>query len=136
VDAKGTDELRRATAGLVDIPDVRLVVVFGSVARDDARPDSDADIGILGGGFWPQLELGSRISARLGREPHVVDLTAAGELLRFEVARDGICIFEREDDLWLRFRAQAMIAYWDFEPIMRICAEGARRRLLKEAGLG
>jgi hypothetical protein len=65
-----------------------------------------------------------------------VDLAAAGELLRFEVARDGVCIFEREDDVWLRFRAEAMIAYWDFEPIMRICAEGARRRLLKEAGLG
>ncbi len=136
MDADRTNELRRASAGLVDVPDVRLVVLFGSVARGNARPDSDADIGILGGGFWPQLELGSRIAALLQREAHVVDLAAAGELLRFEVARDGACIFERENDVWLRFRAEAMIAYWDFEPIMRICAEGARRRLMKEAGLG
>jgi predicted nucleotidyltransferase len=136
LDVNPAKELRRATESLVDVAEVRLVVLFGSVARGNARPDSDVDIGILGGGFWPQLELGSRIAARLQREPHVVDLAQAGELLRFEVARDGVCIFERGQDTWPRFRAQAMIAYWDFAPIMRICAEGARRRLLQEAGLG
>jgi len=126
--------LRQATSGLVDVPDVRLVVLFGSVARGGARADSDVDIGILGGGFWPQLELGSRIAAGLGREPHIVDLAHAGEVLRFEIARDGVCLFE-EGDAWLRFRAQAMIAYWDFEPILKLCAAGARRRLRAEAGL-
>ena len=129
------DELRRATQGVVDVADVRLVVVFGSVARGQARPDSDVDVGILGGGFWPQLELGSRVAARLHREPHVVDLAEAGELLRFEVARDGICIFDK-DDAWPRFQAQAMIAYWDFAPLLKLCTDSARQRLRKEAGLG
>jgi len=119
----------------VDLPGVRLVVLFGSVARAEARADSDLDVGILGGTFWEQLELGSRVGARLGREAHVVDLAQAGEVLRFEVARDGVCVFERAD-AWPRFRAEAMIAYWDFEPILKLCAESARRRLREEAGVG
>jgi predicted nucleotidyltransferase len=135
VDPTRADELRRATQGVVDVADVRLVVVFGSVARGQARPDSDVDIGILGGGFWPQLELGSRVAARLHREPHVVDLAEAGELLRFEIARDGICLFD-DDDAWPRFQAEAMIAYWDFAPILKLCADAARRTLRKDAGLG
>jgi len=135
VDVSRSETLRQATQDVVDVSDVRLVVLFGSVARGEARVDSDLDVGILGGTFWEQLELGSRIGARTGREAHVVDLAQAGEVLRFEVARDGVCVFERAD-AWARFRAEAMIAYWDFEPVLKLCAESARRRLREEAGIG
>lgn len=135
MDTTDADLLRQAAKVVVDVPEVRLIVLFGSVARGKARADSDLDLGILGGGFWEQLELGSRLATRVRREPHVVDLAHAGELLRFEIARDGVCLFE-EGDAWLRFRAEAMVAYWDFEPILKLCAAGARRRLRAEAGLG
>jgi len=51
----------------VDYPSVDLVVVFGSQATGKARPDSDVDVGIRGGGFWEQLAMGSfrRSVARL-----------------------------------------------------------------------
>ncbi|MCG8555316.1 MAG: nucleotidyltransferase domain-containing protein [Proteobacteria bacterium] len=47
------DELRERLRASNQIPEgVELIVVFGSVARDRPRPDSDLDVAVLGGGFW------------------------------------------------------------------------------------
>jgi predicted nucleotidyltransferase len=116
------------------LPGLRLVVLFGSVAAGTARPDSDADIGVLGGDPWQTLELGSALAARIGREPHVVDLGAAPEALRFEVARGGVLLHEAEPFLWARFQAEAAIRYFDLKPVIDLCAEGVRRRLRAGAG--
>ncbi len=115
-------------------PGVRLVLLFGSAARGQARPGSDADIGVLGGEFWAQMQLGGELSMGLRREPHVVDLAEASDWLRFEAARDGILIYESEPRLWSEFKATAMLRYFDLAPIISICAEGVRRRLIAEAG--
>jgi predicted nucleotidyltransferase len=115
---------------------VKLIVLFGSVARGQPRPDSDVDIGVLGAEFWDGLEIGSELGACLGREPHVVDLATANDLLRFQVAREGVPLHEGEADAWPRFRAESAVRYFDVAPIVALCAEGARRRLAREAGLG
>lgn len=47
-----------ALAAASSHPEVDAIVLFGSSARGQARPDSDADIGILGGGFWQILLAG------------------------------------------------------------------------------
>lgn len=126
-------ELRQlAGASASRIPEVTLVVLFGSVARDNARPDSDADLGVLGGGFWQQLELGSTLAARLGREPHVVDLERASEAFAYEVARTGIVLFERAPFTWARFQGSAATRFFDFQPAHRRFVEGARLRLVAE----
>jgi predicted nucleotidyltransferase len=114
-------------------PQVQLVVIFGSVARDDARPDSDVDVGVLGGAFWDQLDVGSEIARLTRREPHAVDLAAASDWLRFQVAREGVMLYERDPGGWARFRAESAVRYFDLGPIMALCAEGVRRRLLRES---
>jgi len=115
-------------------PDLKLVVVFGSVARGATRPDSDIDVGVLGGGFWEQLDVGTEVGGLAAREPQVVDLMTASDRLRFEVARDGILLYEREPGSWARFQAEATLRYFDLAPIITLCTEGVRRRLLAEAG--
>jgi predicted nucleotidyltransferase len=114
-------------------PDVRLVVVFGSVATGRARPDSDVDVGVLGGGFWEQLDVGSEIGRLTGHEPQVIDLAAASDWLRFEVARDGLILHEHEPGAWARFRAESAVRYFDLAPIIALCADGVRRRLARDA---
>jgi predicted nucleotidyltransferase len=119
-----------------EVPGVRLIVLFGSVARGLALPSSDVDIGILGSEFWEGLRIGSDLARLCGREPHVVELGLASDLLRYEIARDGIALFEYEPDVWPRFRAEAIMRYFDFKPTLDLCVAGARRRLLTEARHG
>lgn len=116
--------------------DVRLLVIFGSVALGRARGDSDVDVGILGGAFCEQQAIGADIGGQLGREAHVVDLAAASDWLRFQVARDGVLIFQAEPDGWALFKARAMLDYWDLAPTISLCAAGVRERLEREAQHG
>jgi predicted nucleotidyltransferase len=117
-------------------PGTTLIVLFGSVARGQARPDSDVDIAVLGPEFWGGLAIGAELGGSLGREPHVVDLATASDLLRFTVAREGLPLFQGTPDAWPRFQAESAVRYFDVAPIIALCAEGARRRLAREAGLG
>jgi predicted nucleotidyltransferase len=121
-----------ASATAARFPSVALVLLFGSVARDQARGDSDADIGVLGGDFWQKLELGSVLASRLGREPHVVELERAPEALAYEVARTAIVLFERVPGIWPRYQGGAATRFFDFQPAHRRFVEGARRRLIRE----
>lgn len=122
--------LARACAGYQD---VCLVALFGSVATATARADSDVDVGVLGGGFWDQLGVGGEAGKVLGREPHVVDIETASDWLRFQVARDGVLVYERGAGVWIEFKASAMVRYWDLSPTIARCAAGVRERLVREA---
>jgi predicted nucleotidyltransferase len=114
------------------VPGLELVVLFGSVASGVARPDSDADIGVLGGGFWQQLQIASKLAAELGREPHVVDLGQVPEALAYEIARTGLPLFEAEPFVWARFQARTALRFFDFQAARERCVEGVRRRVLAE----
>ena len=96
---------------------VRLVALFGSVAREAARADSD-------------------VGGLLGREPHVVDLQTASDWLRFQVARDGVLVYEALPGAWAEFKARAMVLYWDLAPTIALCAAGVKQRFLREARHG
>ena len=129
--------MRTAAAALASArPQLRLVVLFGSLARGDALPDSDADIAVLGAESWDGLGLGSQLAGVAGREPHVVELEHASDLLRYHVARDGVLLYEAEPYTWARFQAESALRYFDLAPIIALCTEGARQRLIREAKRG
>lgn len=129
------DRLRSKIAAL---PAVRLAVLFGSTARGEARPRSDVDLGVL-------LDLDTRdlrvhVEAELGRaaerEVDVIFLGDAPPLLRFEISRDGVLLFEKEDGLWTDFKVRAMVDWWDWAPYARMFTAAAVRRLREKVGHG
>lgn len=116
-------------------PWLDLLVLFGSAAAGRLRPDSDVDAGWQGdpapGG---EAALLAALERRLGREVHLVDLRHASELLRIEVVRAGLVVFERAPGRWTSFAAESMSRWADIEPYVRRCAEAVRRRALQGAG--
>lgn len=129
-------DIERLSRIAATIRGARLVVIFGSVARGRPSPWSDVDIGVSGGEYWEGLRIGAQIGAAIGREPHVVDLDTASDALRFRVAREGILLWEDAPKTWTRFQADSAVRYFDVQSIVARCAEGVRRRLLREARNG
>lgn len=123
--------LERLGLTAASFPEVRLAVLFGSTARGKAGPRSDVDLGILLEPYSPKLRF--KVEAELGRAARnavdVVLLDEAPPLLRFEVTRDGVLLFEREEGLWTAFKAKAMVDWWDWAPTARMMGEIAIRRL-------
>jgi len=126
------DTLRRTAAAL---PDVDLLVLFGSRAGRSARADSDIDlaIGLPNHG----AEVRRAVEVAFARAVHVradvVFLDGAPPQLRFEIARSGVVLFERTAGAWTRERARAMVDWWDWAPMARRIHARAVARLRAEA---
>lgn len=120
---------------LTAFPEIRLAVLFGSVARGEDAAGSDWDLGVLleGGSVDRLWDVEIAAVGALRRTVDLVDLHRAPPLLRFEIARDGVVLVEREPGEWTRFKARAMLDWWDWAPtaraIHRIAAERQRREL-------
>jgi predicted nucleotidyltransferase len=122
---------------LEQVPSVRLAVLFGSAARRTAGRASDVDVGLLlGRETEPSSALAVALERAVGGPVDIIWLDTAPSLLRFEIARDGLVVVERESYAWADFRARAMIDWWDWEPTARMMHRVMIARLREEATRG
>jgi predicted nucleotidyltransferase len=122
------ESVRRALAAF---PAVRLAVLFGSAARGQDAAARDLDLGVLleeagGASLW---EIEKAVAATLRRPFDLVDLHRAPPLLRFQIARDGRLLVEREEGDWKRFKVRALLDWWDWAPTARQLHRIAAQRL-------
>lgn len=98
--------------------DINLIVIFGSRARGDHSEQSDLDIAI--GTSLKDKE--QRFNLRLQvisllegpKQPiDVVILEDSNWTLRHRIARDGVVIFQKNEDTWANFVEQVLIFYPD-----------------------
>jgi len=115
---------------------VRLAVVFGSAAGGTARSDSDVDVAVLLDSDDGLPTLRVALERAVARPVDLISLSKAPPLLRFEIARDGRLLVERDPHAWVEFRARAMIDWWDWAPTARIMHSAMRARLDDEARRG
>lgn len=104
-------ELKKVVAGMVkDLPEVELVVLFGSIVKGTERADSDVDIFILHKGERPQAEeklkdlisvignkFGNPVSLMIKRDKELKKLKTKS--IYREIKSGGI-IFKREGFEW------------------------------------
>lgn len=72
---------------------MRVAILFGSEARNEAGPSSDVDLAVLGDGL-DLFALGAELALVIGREVDVVDLRDVSIPLAEELVRDGIVVHE------------------------------------------
>jgi hypothetical protein len=99
---------------------------------------SDVDLGLLLEPYSPALrfEAEARLGQAAQRPVHVILLDEAPPLLRFEIAREGVPLLEREEGLWTDFKVKAMLDWWDWAPIARKINAGLIRRLKERVSRG
>jgi predicted nucleotidyltransferase len=99
--------LSRLLESLRKQPNVRLAVIFGSVARGSERADSDLDIlvRLRRGDHGARAELVDALLQAGGRAGQLVSIDQAEDapLLLADVLRDGRVLVDRDDD-WARLK--------------------------------
>ena len=111
--------------------DVRLVYVFGSVARGEACRSSDLDVGVV---FSPVPapaaldQLATDLDAAAGRRVDLVLLNEASPLLTHEVIRAGRVIVCRDEDERVQFETRATARYLDTAYLRRVQHHYLRER--------
>jgi predicted nucleotidyltransferase len=110
------DRMRQAASSARDLS---LFVLHGSRARGDAHERSDWDFAYLGGpDFDPDGLLATLVEVLGAERVDLADLSRAGALLRYRVARDGVPIVEHEPGAFTTFRLQAIDAWCDLAPVL------------------
>jgi predicted nucleotidyltransferase len=115
-------------------PGLKLVVLFGSVARDRPLPHSDVDLAIDGAGVDP-LALAAALSRLLGREVDIVPLRDATIPLLEKLVSQGIVVFEGERHAGAAWRSRALAQLETDRPWYRRMRDAWLARVARE-GLG
>lgn len=102
------------------VPDLRLLILFGSMAKGSARAGSDADLAALCDAVADLDALYLTLAPRLETDRiDLIDLRRAGPLLAFQVARTGRVLFERDPGTFRQFQSLASRRFCDTEKLRR-----------------
>jgi uncharacterized protein len=117
------------------MPDLRLLVLFGSLARGRARSESDIDVAVQCDGPADLDALYLAMAPRFGTDRlDLIDIRRAGPILAMAVARTGRPLFEREPGAFREFQSLASRRYCDTEKL-RHARRRAIRAFLEREGL-
>jgi len=115
--------LRRELPRLV--PGLAAAYLFGSVARGEAGPDSDIDLGLLYA-VAPASTLlaqpflaAAELESVLGRRVDAVVLNTAPVDLVHRVLRDGRLLLQADPSARIAFEVRARNEYFDLLPLLR-----------------
>lgn len=123
-------ELHAVRAALLPFTALRLALVFGSVARHEAGPQSDVDVAVLARHRLTAQEhiaLIEAVARHTGRPVDLVDLANTGHPLQGEILRDGVRVLG-DAAAHAQWTTRALFDAADFYPyVKRLLAERRQR---------
>jgi predicted nucleotidyltransferase len=100
-------------------PGLRLLLLHGSRARNEAHAHSDWDFAYEADATFDADALLAALADTLHADRiDLVDLDRAGALFRHRVARDGVVVFERTPGRFDRFWLNAVDTWCDLAPVL------------------
>jgi predicted nucleotidyltransferase len=123
-----------ALAPLFERSDLRLMLLFGSVAAGRARAGSDIDLAVLvdGPGF-EELRVETMRLLRTERLD-VVDLRRAPPVLAMAVVKTGVVLHQRPQSAFARFAALTLRRYEDTAKLRRARTLWLQRFVVAKGG--
>jgi uncharacterized protein len=112
---------------------LELAVVFGSVARGEARFDSDIDVAVRythAINAQEKIALIEALALATNRPVDLIDLRAAGPLVAREALTKGTRIFG-SDEVWAAQVSRTLIDYADFAPLVERTLRERRESWIK-----
>lgn len=112
------DTINRITTTVEKIPNLKLLILFGSRARGEHKPDSDWDFAVLYEERSDRKDISSLLKIYTLLEQaleipddkiDVVDLKECSPILAHYVARDGQLLYERETGLFEVFKEKFLM---------------------------
>lgn len=120
------DTLRAAARDVAHETGLRLVILYGSAAANEAREPEDLDLGVLPAETPDLVHITNRFIRHLGIQAvDVTDLSRSSPLVLILAARDGIPLYEAEPGAFARFCSLAARRFAD----TRKFREMERRRI-------
>lgn len=101
--------------------DIRLAILFGSLAAGDATPQSDLDLAVLMGvplSTETKMTLIGELSQAIGRPVDLIDLRVAGEPLLGQILKHGVRLFGSNSD-YAELLKRHLFEEADFMPYRR-----------------
>lgn len=133
--ALSEENVLRLREHFADLPSIAAVILFGSLARGQARPNSDVDLAVLfthgRADTWPnRSSLTADVMEILKRtDVDVVILNDAPPLLAHRVVRDGHVIYSADDRAVGEFIIHAMQQFEDTRKLRELQVERLERQL-------
>jgi predicted nucleotidyltransferase len=121
-------------------PWIAAAYLFGSLARNEGRPDSDLDLGIVlvrrgeatHGEYMKTLEVAGRLEhLSPGGLVDLVLLEEAGPLFAHRVLLDGRLVYEGDRERRIEFEWKTYVRAFDFRPLYERATRG-RLRAIRE----
>lgn len=130
-----SDDVRRLVALLEGYSLIRIALLFGSLARNTATPESDLDLAVGAGRRLTteeRVELIGALASAFGRPVDLVDLASVGEPLIGQILQGGVRLLGSNRE-YAELLKRHLFAQADFVPYQkRILRE--RRRAWMGAG--
>ncbi len=116
-------------------PEVRLCIIFGSIASGKDTPGSDVDIAVAAAyalSAEKLLELSEDLSAATKREVDLLDLNAATGLISQQALSTGVIVQNDDKDLYAKLISKMLVNQADMMPYHDRILTERRRRFLNE----
>ncbi len=122
--------------------EIKAVYLYGSIVSGRDNVDSDVDIALLTDPYKDSMESHKAkvryeidLAMYISRSIDIVFLQEAGELLAFQIIKEGIIILERDKEASCSFRATRLIQCLDFQFLEKRMQSGMIAAMRRE-GIG